>query len=63
MVPVITLALALTAGSIKQELRVGANPPAKVQRVMVALQVPHCMKTQAASRFLEYFDRASSEPP
>src|ERR1044071_8756145 len=51
------------AGSVKQELRVGAKPPAKVQRVMIALEVLHCIKIQAASRFFECLDRAMIEPP
>src|SRR6185437_35704 len=63
VVPAITFAFALTRGSSKQELRVGANPPASVHRVMISLQVPHCMKIQAASRFLEYFDSAIGDPP
>src|SRR5215470_8540378 len=63
VVPAITLALALTRGSSKQELRVGAKPPASVQRVMISLQVAHCMKIQAASRFLEYFGSEIGEPP
>src|SRR5215469_10024645 len=63
VVPAITLALALTRRSSKHELRVGANPPASVQWVMISLQVLHCMKIQAASRFLEYFESAIDEPP
>src|SRR5208282_1671480 len=63
VVPAIPLALALTRGSSKHELRVGVNPPASVQRVMISLQVLHCMKIPAASRFLEYFESAIDEPP
>src|SRR5581483_10688851 len=63
VVPAWTLAFAFTRGSSKQELRVGAKPPVKVQRVMISLQVPHCMKIHAASGFFEYLERAIGEPP
>src|SRR5215831_8970888 len=63
VVPAVTLAFALTRGSSNEEMRIGAKPPISVQRVMISLQQPHCMKIQAASGFFEYFDSEITEPP
>ena len=41
----------------------GAKPPSSVQRVMMSFEQAHCMKSQAASMFFEYFDRPRIEPP
>src|SRR5262249_21094208 len=63
VVPGPTLALALTRGSSKAELRVGAKPPSSVQRVMISFEQAHCMKSQAASMCFEYLDSARIDPP
>src|SRR5947208_2168428 len=63
VVPGPTTALALTRGSSKEEMRMGAKPPISVQRVMISFEQAHCMKIQAASGFFEYFDSARIEPP
>jgi hypothetical protein len=34
-----------------------------VQRVMISIEQAHCMKSHAASRFLEFYDRPRIEPP
>src|SRR5436305_13289064 len=63
VVPGPTLAFALTRGSAKEEMRIGAKPPVSVQRVMISLQQPHCMKIQAASGFFEYLESEMPAPP
>ena len=64
VVPGPTTAFALTRGSVKEEMRIGAKPPPRVETgAMTSLEQAHCMNSQAASWFFEYFDSAMIEPP